>query len=169
MKISEATRLLKPYTIWVLAPHLESDDPNIQHYYDFSQSIQEFTIVFDNLKASWKWQPVTMDNYKEIIRSIAESSNGKTPLVLNLCDGDEVNGTPGISVIRELEKHGLVYTGSDAHFYATTTSKIPMKKAFDKAGVTAKQKGDSPLGKLSPKDTPAVAPDKSRQEQRDGR
>lgn len=135
MKISEATRLLKPYTIWVLAPHLESDDPNIQHYYDFTQSIQEFTIVFDNLKASWKWQPVTMDNYKEIIRSIAESSNGKTPLVLNLCDGDEVNGTPGISVIRELEKHGLIYTGSDAHFYATTTSKIPMKKAFDKAGV----------------------------------
>ena len=135
MKISEATRLLKPYTVWVLAPHLESEDPNIQHYYDFTQSIQEFTTVFENLKASWKWQPVTMDNYKSIIRSIAESSNGKTPLVLNLCDGDEVNGTPGISVIRELEKYGLIYTGSDTHFYTTTTSKIPMKKAFDKAGV----------------------------------
>lgn len=136
MKTSEAIRLLKPYTIWVLAPHLESDDPNIQHYYDFSQSIQEFTSVFDELKAQWKWQPVTMDNYKEIIRSIAGRSNGKTPLVLNLCDGDEVNGTPGVSVIHELEKCGLIYTGSDAHFYNTTTSKIPMKKAFDKAGVS---------------------------------
>jgi D-alanine-D-alanine ligase len=135
MKLAEATRLLKPYTIWVLAPHLESDDPNIQHYYDFTQSIAEYTKVFDELKAVWKWQPVTMQNYKEIIQSIAVSANGKTPLILNLCDGDEVNGTPGVSVIKELEKYGLIYTGSDAHFYNITTSKIPMKKAFDKAKV----------------------------------
>lgn len=135
MKVSEATRLLKPYIIWVLAPHLESDDPNIQHYYDFSQSIKEYTNVFEELKVEWKWQPVTMENYASIIHSIAESKNGKTPLVLNLCDGDEVNGTPGVSVIHELEKHRLIYTGSDTHFYTITTSKIPMKKAFDKAGV----------------------------------
>ena len=137
MNTIEATRLLKPYTIWVLAPHLESDDPNIQHYYDFTQSIKEYTKVFEELKAQWKWQPVTMDNFKTIIASIAESKNGKTPLVLNLCDGDEVNGTPGVSVIHELEKHGLIYTGADAHFYNITTSKIPMKKAFDKAGVSS--------------------------------
>ena len=130
MKISEATRLLKPYKIWVLAPYLESDDPNIQHYYDFTQSIAEYTKVFEELKADWKWQPVTMDNYKEVIRSIAISANGKTPMVLNLCDGDEVNGTPGVSVIHELEKYGLIYTGSDDHFYNVTTSKIPMKKGF---------------------------------------
>ncbi len=135
MKASEAVKLLKPYTIWVLAPHLESEDPNLSYYYDFSQSIKEYTAVFEELKAEWKWQPVTVHNFKEIIQSIAESKNGKTPLVLNLCDGDEVNGTPGVSVIHELEKHGLIYTGSDAHFYNITTSKIPMKKAFDKAGV----------------------------------
>lgn len=135
MKITEAIRLLKPYKIWVLAPHLESADPNIQHYYDFSQSIKEYTQVFEELKAEWKWQPVTMDNFKSVIKSIAESKNGKTPLILNLCDGDEVNGTPGVSVIHELERYGLIYTGSDAHFYNVTTSKIPMKRAFDKAGV----------------------------------
>lgn len=135
MKISEASNLLKPYVIWVLAPHLETDDPNIQHYYDFTQSIKEYTKVFEELKAEWKWQPVTMDNFKTIIKSIANSKNGKTPLVLNLCDGDEVNGTPGVSIIHELEKYGLIYTGSDAYFYNITTSKIPMKKAFDKAGV----------------------------------
>ena len=135
MKLQDATRLLKPYIVWVLAPHLESDDPNIQHYYDFTQSIKEYTGVFDELKVQWKWQPVTMDNYRTVIRSIAESKNGKTPLVLNLCDGDEVNGTPGVSVIHELDKNGLIYTGSDALFYNLTTSKIPMKKAFDKARV----------------------------------
>ncbi len=135
MKTPEVTRLLKPYTIWVLAPYLESDDPNIKHYYDFTQSIAEYGKVFEELKAEWKWQPVTMDNYKSIIRSIATSKNGKTPLVLNLCDGDEVNGTPGVSVIRELNKHGIIYTGADEHFYTVTNSKIPMKKAFDKSGV----------------------------------
>jgi D-alanine-D-alanine ligase len=136
MKTSEAIRLLKPYKIWVLAPYLESDDPNIQHYYDFTQSLAEYTKVFEELKADWKWQPVTMDNYKQVIHSISVSANGKTPVVLNLCDGDEVNGTPGVSVIHELEKYNLIYTGSDNFFYNVTTSKIPMKKAFDKAGVS---------------------------------
>ena len=136
MKLSVATRLLRPYKIWILVPYLESDDPNIQHYYDFTQSIAEYTRVFEELKTDWKWQPVTMDNFKEVIQSIAVSANGKTPLVLNLCDGDEVNGTPGISVIKELEKHDLIYTGSDQHFYKITTSKIPMKKAFNNAGVS---------------------------------
>ena len=136
MKTAEAIRLLKPYTIWVLAPHLESEDPNIQHYYDFTQSIKEYTAVFAELELEWKWQPVTMNDYKKVISDIAASNTGKTPLVLNLCDGDEVNGTPGVSVIHELDKHQLIYTGSDVHFYNLTTSKIPMKKAFDKAGVS---------------------------------
>ena len=135
MKLSE-TRFLKPYKIWVLVPYLESDDPTIQHYYDFSQSLAEYSKVFEELKADWKWQTVTMSNYKQVIQAIADSTNGKQPLVLNLCDGDEVNGTPGISVIHELKKHGLIFTGSDAHFYEVTTSKIPMKKAFDKSGVS---------------------------------
>lgn len=135
MNISEATRLFKPYFIWVLAPQLESEDPNLQYYYDFSQSIKEYEKVFSELNVEWKWQPVTMKNYGQLIRDIARSKNGKAPIVLNLCDGDEVNGTPGISVIHELEKQELIYTGSDAAFYAITTSKVPMKKAFDKAEV----------------------------------
>jgi D-alanine-D-alanine ligase len=136
MNITEATRILKPYKVWVLAPHLESDDPNIQHYYDFTQSIAEYTRVFEILKTEWAWQPVTLENFQQIIRDIAQSKDTKTPLILNLCDGDEVNGTPGVSVIKELEKYGLIYTGSDEQFYRITTSKIPMKRAFDKYGVS---------------------------------
>jgi D-alanine-D-alanine ligase len=135
MRTDDFTSLLKPYTVWVLAPNLESDDPNIQHYYDFTQSIAEYTRVFNELQVDWKWQPVTIKDFKKVIRSIAQKAKGKTPLILNLCDGDEINGTPGVSVIKELEKYQLIYTGSDEHFYNITTSKIPMKKAFDKAGV----------------------------------
>lgn len=122
--------------IWVLVPHLETDDPNLKYYYDFSQSLEEYTKVFNELEADWIWQPVTIQNFRKIISSIRNKSAGKTPVVLNLCDGDEINGTPGISVIHALEEEELIYTGSSQYFYEITTSKIPMKKAFDNASVS---------------------------------
>ena len=122
--------------IWILFPYLETEDANLQYYYDFSQSQEEYSKIFVELGADWTWQPVTMQNYKDTIASIKKMSGRKIPLVFNLCDGDEVNGSPGVSVIQELEKNKLIYTGSNNHFYTITTSKIPMKQAFDKAGVS---------------------------------
>jgi D-alanine-D-alanine ligase len=127
--------------VWVLAPHLVTNDANIDYYYDFSQSIAEYTQTFNELEIPWQWQPVTMDDYAEVIENIAKEKKARKyfPVVLNLCDGDEVNGTPGISVVKLLEEKGLVYSGSDEFFYHITTSKIPMKQAFDKSKVaTAK-------------------------------
>lgn len=123
--------------MWVLAPHLETSDPNIDYYYDFSQSIAEYTKTFNELDVEWKWQPVTINNYASVIANIAKKNekDNKIHLIFNLCDGDEVNGTPGISVVKLLEEKGLFYTGSDEYFYHITTSKIPMKQAFDRAGV----------------------------------
>ncbi len=130
-----------PIKVWVLAPYLNTQDENINYYYDFSQSIAEYSAAFATLKMEWQWQPVTIDDYASIIEMIvAEKELGEHfPVVFNICDGDEVNGTPGVSVVNLLQKKGLVYTGSDAFFYDITTSKIPMKLAFDQAGVpTAK-------------------------------
>ena len=123
--------------VWVLAPALDNPDPNLAYYYDFSQSIEEYTRVFEHLDLPWKWQPVTLENYKMIVQEIAhEKEKGiHFPVVLNLCDGDEINGAPGVSVIKALEAKQLVYTGANDYFYDITTSKIPMKKAFDEAGV----------------------------------
>ena len=123
--------------VWVLAPLLETNDLNIDYYYDFSQSIAEYEKSFAELGIEWKWQPVTIKNYAAIIKLIAKERDfgNKTPVVFNLCDGDEINGTPGISVVRLLEEKGLIYTGADEYFYNITTSKIPMKQAFDKARV----------------------------------
>lgn len=128
---------LQNIKVWVLAPSLVSNDPNIDYYYDFSQSIEEYTKVFAELNTEWQWQPVTMDNYAQVIKKIAsqKSHSTKIPVILNLCDGDEINGTPGVSVIHCLEENELIYTGADDFFYSITTSKIPMKKAFDKAQV----------------------------------
>lgn len=124
--------------VWVLAPSLQTNDPNLHYYYDFTQSIAEYTKIFSDLKINWQWQPVTLQDYATVIGRILEEKEKEvyTPVVLNLCDGDEINGTPGISVVRMLDASGLIYTGADAYFYAITTSKIPMKKAFDAAGVS---------------------------------
>jgi D-alanine-D-alanine ligase len=123
--------------VWVLAPLLETNDANIDYYYDFSQSIAEYEKTFAELGIEWQWQPVTIKDYADVIELIVKEKDfaHKTPVVLNLCDGDEINGTPGISVVKLLEEKGLIYTGSDEYFYRITTSKIPMKKAFDKASV----------------------------------
>jgi D-alanine-D-alanine ligase len=116
--------------IWVLAPFLETEDENLTFYYDYTQSIAEYTKVFAALACSWQWVNVTMNNIEDIIATIHAQST-KINIALNLCDGDEVNGTPGISVIHALEKSNIIYTGADAFFYNITTSKIPMKAAFD--------------------------------------
>ena len=128
---------LEKLKVWVLAPYLQTSDANIDYYYDFSQSIEEYTTTFAALGINWQWQPVTMNDYAAIIDTIvAEKETGiYFPIVFNICDGDEVNGTPGISVVKLLEQKGLVYTGSDEYFYDITTSKIPMKEAFDKYNV----------------------------------
>jgi len=123
--------------VWVLSPSLQSEDDNIDYYYDFSQSIAEYSRVFTELNVNWLWQPVNMSTFKDVIEGIeSEKETGKViPVVLNLCDGDEVNGTPGVSVVKLLEEKDIIYTGADEYFYNVTTSKIPMKKEFDKAAV----------------------------------
>ncbi len=133
-KLLNAT-FTQPVFVWVLAPHLVTEDENLDYYYDFTQSIAEYTKTFAALNLPWKWQPVTMQSFAAIIEAIAATKLTHTPIVLNLCDGDEVNGTPGISVVKLLAEKGLMYTGADEYFYNITTSKINMKLAFDKAGV----------------------------------
>jgi D-alanine-D-alanine ligase len=120
--------------IWVLAPFLETDDEYLQFYYDYTQSIAEYTKVFEGINCSWTWVNVTMQNIEKVIEDI-HAQTTKINIALNLCDGDEINGTPGISVIEALKKNNIIYTGADAFFYNITTSKIPMKAAFDKHAV----------------------------------
>ena len=121
--------------IWVLVPQVETDDANMAYYYEYESSIAEYTRAFAALSIAWTWCPVTLRSFREQLDRIAAVNDGRQHIVFNLCDGDEVNGTPGISVIDYLEAKGLVYTGAERYFYDITTSKIAMKEAFDRAGV----------------------------------
>ena len=124
-----------PYLVWVLIPVVETTDADIAWYSDFEQSRVEYERAFAALGFAWRWQPITLANHRDVVQTIARESVGHEPVVLNLCDGDEVNGSPGLSVIRCLKEHGLRFTGADERFYDVTTSKIVMKEAFDRAGV----------------------------------
>lgn len=121
--------------MWVLVPHLETSDENLAWYCDFTQSRAEFRRAFATLGMPWRWQRVTLADHEAVIARIARSAERYDVTVFNLCDGDEANGVPGLSIIRCLEQHGLRYTGSDVSFFDGTTSKIDMKRAFDAANV----------------------------------
>ena len=125
----------KPLLVWVLVPFVETDDPTLAAYSDYSQSHDEFARAFADLGIEWKWQLVTTQNYQAVIESILLDSRRHSPVVFNLCDGDETHDVPGISVVRYLDEVGVPYTGANEHFYHVTTSKIDMKLAFDQAGV----------------------------------
>ena len=120
--------------IWVLAPFLETEVENLKFYYDYTQSIAEYTKVFEQINCSWTWVNVTFANIENVLQQI-NAQTTRINIALNLCDGDEVNGAPGITVINTLEKNKIIYTGADAFFYNITTSKIPMKNAFDRNAV----------------------------------
>lgn len=140
------------FLVWVIAPYLETQDPNLQYYYDYTQSIAEYTKVFTEIGCEWQWANVTIDSIENVIRKIKDYPTSKTSIVINLCDGDETNGIPGVSVIHTLEKYNLIYTGSNDLFYTITTSKIPMKEAFDRYQVP------TPAWKVVEPDNALVSP-----------
>jgi D-alanine-D-alanine ligase len=120
--------------VWVLVPFVETSDPNLAYYNDYTQSRAEYERAFASLDMSWRWQPVSMDNFRTVLDEIA-ADEAHAPVVFNLCDGDETNGVPGLSVVRHLDDLGLCYTGADANFFDLTTSKITMKQRFDESAV----------------------------------
>jgi D-alanine-D-alanine ligase len=122
------------FFVWILAPLLDTPDSNLQYYYDYEQSRAEYSKAFAELGCSWEWLNLKIGETDAAIEKI-KSQKALTNIVINLCDGDELNGVPGVSVIEALELNDIIYTGSDAGFYRITTSKIPMKEAFDRFGV----------------------------------
>ena len=119
----------------MLVPSAETADPSLDYYSDYEHSRAELARVFDDAGIRWQWEPVTLRTYRAAIDAFAQRTRDDRPVVFNLCDGDEINDVPGMSVIAYLDESGLPYTGASAEFYRATTSKIHMKRAFDLAGV----------------------------------
>lgn len=149
-RIASLTDAASPSLVWVLVPVMPSDDEQLQYYGDFEQGREEFARAFGALGIPWHWQPVTIATIDSTVQQMVHVG---VTCVINLCDGDELQGVPGLSVIDALERAALPYTGSDRAFYDLTTSKIDMKRAFDRAGVP-----NSPWSVVDAKQTDWDAP-----------
>ena len=102
--------------------------------YDYETSAyrNEVTGWLDELGLPWHWQSIGSGTLDTVLDRLAR----RGCLVLNLCDGnEEVDGFPGISVVRALEQRRLPFTGAGSAFFAATTAKSAMKASFRAHGV----------------------------------
>lgn len=123
--------------VWAFIPYRITEQGLIGELYDNPAYRQELADVFAKLDIKWKWQPITLENMHAVVEEVAASSNEYIPVVLNYCDGfDEVDGYPGLSVIKLLESKGIIFTGADSSFEYISTSKIRTKRILLETGVS---------------------------------
>jgi D-alanine-D-alanine ligase len=121
--------------IWAFTPYLVRDRKLVGESYDNEQTKAEVACAFQTLGLPWIWQPIVPDSIGDVIAQIVKYRQSNEAIVFNFCDGDDVNGYPGVSLLRALEESGIPFTGADSGFYETSTSKVKIKEALIAAGV----------------------------------
>lgn len=116
--------------VWGFIPYRITEQGLISEFYDLPEFRQQLTDVFAELGLKWIWQPITFENMHAVVEKVAASTNNYIPVVLNYCDGTEIDGYPGISIVKLLEPQGLIFTGANAQFFNLCDSKLLMKRAF---------------------------------------
>ncbi|KAF8937100.1 hypothetical protein BGZ47_009188 [Haplosporangium gracile] len=85
--------------------------------------------------------PVSLRTIIEVSDALSKemktyNDRGEELVVFQLCDGTELDGYPGVSMIHELEKRKIPFTGSDSAFYIISSSKPSLKRELQKANVS---------------------------------
>jgi len=119
------------FLIWAFVPYSVRDGVLDGFDYDTTLTKRELACAFNELGLPWVWQPVVESNIDAVVAQTA----GAESIVLNLCDGIDGKGTPGLRVVKALERAGVPFTGANSEFYEISTSKIAMKQMMGAAGV----------------------------------
>lgn len=119
----------------VFIPYATVNDPLVPNDYDSPEFRADVGSWFAPLPVDWEWVPIRIESAARAVAAAAAQARERPVIVLNLCDGTEDDGYPGLSVLRALESAGLAATGADTRFYETSTSKLAMKRCFAAAGV----------------------------------
>jgi D-alanine-D-alanine ligase-like ATP-grasp enzyme len=122
--------------VWALTPHLVRDGKLVGESYDNEQTKTEVAAAFHSLGMPWIWQPVVPASIGDVVAQIAKYREKNDAVIFNFCDGDDINGYPGLSILKALEASGIPFTGAHSPFYELSTSKIVMKRALCSAGVS---------------------------------
>jgi len=122
---------MRPVHVFVSAK-LRPDGSVVCPDYEDSDYREDLDRAFRSVGLSWSWVPVTLSDIEERV----EAARAACARVLNLCDGDDAQGLPGVQVIEALDRAGVPYSGSDRFFYRLTTSRRAMKHRLRAAGVS---------------------------------
>jgi D-alanine-D-alanine ligase len=132
--------VVEPFEAWrptvsVFIPYFDKDGRLESPEYDLPAFREELHSWFTALGYEWRWVPVTLNNLRSTIDELEPSRLANRCLVMNLCDGNEVDGSPGVSVVRALEDAAIPFTGSSSFFYDITTCKVALKTKLREHGV----------------------------------
>ena len=119
----------------VFIAHAEQDGCLVSPEYEDSWVREEIDGWMQSLNCDWEWVAISHSNLQSEIEKVAHVSRHRRTVVLNLCDGDDVNGYPGLSVVKALEAAGIPFTGARSRFYEISTSKRATKQRFVECGV----------------------------------
>jgi D-alanine-D-alanine ligase len=121
--------------VHVFIPYTITDGRIASPSYDTPAYRAEVHSWFEALHLPWCWVPITVASLVPTLATIGARNQAAPVLVCNLCDGDEVHGYPGLSVVRALEQADIPFTGAASAFYALTTSKVLMKERLHHYGI----------------------------------
>ncbi|KAF9962210.1 hypothetical protein BGZ72_009286 [Mortierella alpina] len=145
-----AIRILRPFRVAVaedgqpctVPAQLDPTDPiTLCNEFDRGQAVQD---LMNQLKLGGFVDvdivPISLDTVTAVAdrleqEMIKKREHGQDLVVFQLCDGTELDGYPGVSIIQELEAKNIPYTGSDAAFYIITSSKPILKRELQRASV----------------------------------
>jgi D-alanine-D-alanine ligase len=119
----------------VFVPYFDKDGRIESPEYDLPDFRAQLKDWFEPLGYQWQWVPVTLTSLSAVIEGLEEASRASRCVVLNLCDGNELDGSPGVSVVKALEDAHIPFTGSASFFYEITTYKVALKRRLQERGV----------------------------------
>ena len=121
--------------VWLFVPYYDKHGILESPEYDLPSFRAEVQEWFGVLGLTWQWVPVTLNNIAATIDAFTAAHAASHGVVFNLCDGNELDGSPGVSIVRALEHAGVPFTGSASAFYDLTTFKTPMKARLAERGI----------------------------------
>ncbi len=127
-------RAWRPH-VWLFVPYYDKNGVLESPEYDVPAFRMEVQGWFETIGLTWQWVPVTLPNAGSTIEAFRAAHRDSPGVVFNLCDGNELDGSPGVSVVRALEDARVPFTGSASVFYDLTTYKTPMKARLVERGV----------------------------------
>lgn len=129
--------------VCVLAPYTVRDGRLVSPEYDWPEYQRDVASWFaDDIES--RWQPVTLSGEHgtsiDAVLDAAKREQRDRPVVFfNLCDGGEIDGYPGISIVRALERawaeDRIPFSGAGSAFYEHSTSKCAHKQLLAQAAV----------------------------------